>query len=149
MSANLKNSIVATGLEKISFHSNPKEGQFEKLFILLYNFPHFTFWRVYAQNPSSQSSAVHELRTFMNLELPKVQAGLWKGRGTRDQIVNMHWIMEKAREFQKNIHLCFICYVKAFDCVDYNKLENSSWDGSTRRPYLSSEKPVSGSRSTS
>ena len=58
----------------------------------------------------------------MNCELPDVQAGFRKGRGTRDQIANIHWIMEKAREFQKNIYFCFIDYSKAFDCVDHNKL---------------------------
>ena len=58
----------------------------------------------------------------MNHELPDVQAGFRKGRGTRDQIANIHWIMEKAREFQKNIYFCFIDYAKAFDCVDHNKL---------------------------
>ena len=58
----------------------------------------------------------------MNCELPDVQAGFRKGRGTRDQIANIHWIIEKAREFQKNIYFCFIDYAKAFDCVDHNKL---------------------------
>ena len=58
----------------------------------------------------------------MNHELPDVQAGFRKGSGTRDQIANIHWIMEKAREFQKNIYFCLIDYVKAFDCVDHNKL---------------------------
>ena len=58
----------------------------------------------------------------MNRELPDVQAGFRKGRGTRDQITNIRWIMEKARQFQKNIYFCFIDYVKAFDCVDHNKL---------------------------
>ena len=62
----------------------------------------------------------------MNHELPDVLAGIRKGRGTRDQIANIHWIMEKTREFQKNICICFIDYAKAFDCVDHNKLENSS-----------------------
>ena len=60
----------------------------------------------------------------MDRELPDVQAGFRKGRGTRDQIANIHWIMEKAREFQKNIDFCFIDYAKAFDCVDHNKLWN-------------------------
>ena len=59
---------------------------------------------------------------YMNCELPDVQAGFRKGRGTRDQIANIHWIMEKGREFQKNIYFCFIDYAKAFDCVDHNKL---------------------------
>ena len=58
----------------------------------------------------------------MNRELPNVQPGFRKGRGTRDQIANIHWIVEKAREFQKNIYFCFIDYAKAFDCVDHNKL---------------------------
>ena len=58
----------------------------------------------------------------MNLELPDVQAGFRKGRGTRDQIANIHWIIEKAREFQKNIYFCFIDYTKAFDCLDHNKV---------------------------
>ena len=59
----------------------------------------------------------------MNLELPDVQAGFRKGRGTRDQIANIHWIIEKAREFQKNIYFCFIDCTKAFDCMDHSKLE--------------------------
>ena len=62
------------------------------------------------------------LQQYVNRELPDVQAGFRKERGTRDQIANIRWIMEKAREFQKIIHFCFIDYVKAFDCVDHNKL---------------------------
>ena len=62
------------------------------------------------------------LQQYVNRELPDVQAGFRKGRGTRDQIVNIHWIMKKARELQKNIYFCFIDYAKAFDCVDHNKL---------------------------
>ena len=62
------------------------------------------------------------LQQYMNQELPDVQAGFRKGRGTRDQIANIHWIIEKAREFQKNIYFCFTDYTKAFDCVDHNKL---------------------------
>ena len=62
------------------------------------------------------------LQQHMNGELPDVQAGFRKGRGTRDQIATIHWIIEKAREFQKNIYSCFIDYTKAFDCVDHNKL---------------------------
>ena len=58
----------------------------------------------------------------MNLEFPDVQAGFWKGRGTRDQIANIRWIIKKAREFQKNVYFCLIDYAKAFDCVDHNKL---------------------------
>ena len=62
------------------------------------------------------------LQQYMDCELPDVQAGFRKGRGTRDQIANIHWIMEKAREFQENINFCFIDYAKTFDCVDHNKL---------------------------
>ena len=62
------------------------------------------------------------LQQYMNHELPDVQAGFRKGRGTRDQIANIRWIIEKAREFQKNIYFCFMDYAKAFDCVDHNKL---------------------------
>ena len=83
----------------------------------------------------------------MNRELPDVQAGFRKGRGTRDQIADIHWIIEKAREFQKNIYFCFIDYAKAFDRVDHNKLENSEKDGNTRPPDLPLEKPVCRSRS--
>ena len=89
------------------------------------------------------------LRQYVNQELPDVQAGFRKGRGIRDQIANIRWIFEKARKCQKNIYFCFIDYAKAFDCVDHNKLENSSKDGNTRPPYLSSEKPVCGSRGNS
>ena len=63
------------------------------------------------------------LQQYVNCELPDVQAGFRKGRETRDQIANISWIMEKAREFQKNIYFCFIDYAKAFDCVDHNKLQ--------------------------
>ena len=69
------------------------------------------------------------LLEYMNRELPDVQVGFRKGRGTRDQIANIHWIIEKAREFQKSI--CFIDYTKAFDCVDHNTLEDSSRNGNT------------------
>ena len=78
-----------------------------------------------------------KLQQYVNCELPDVQAGFRKGRGTRDQIANICWIMEKAREFQKNIYFCFINYAKAFDCV-----ENSERDGNTRPPDLPLEKPI-------
>ena len=65
------------------------------------------------------------LQQYVNQELPDVQAGFRKGRGTRDQIANIHWIIAKARECQKNVYFCFIDYTEAFDCVDHNKLENS------------------------
>ena len=75
--------------------------------------------------------------------------GFRKGRGTRDQIANIHWTLEKAREFQKNVYFCFIDYAKDFDSVDQNKLENSERDGNTRPSYLPSEKSVCKSRCNS
>ena len=89
------------------------------------------------------------LQQYVNRELPDVQAGFRKGRGTRDQMANIRWIMKKARDFQKNINFCFIDYTKALDCVDHNKLENSERVGNTRPPDLPLEKPVcrSGSKS--
>ena len=89
MPANLENSAAATGLEKVRFHSNPKERQ---------------------------------CQIMLNCGLPDVQAGFRKGRGARDQIAKICWIMDKGREFQKNIYSCFIDYAKALDCVDHNKL---------------------------
>ena len=89
------------------------------------------------------------LQQYVNCELPYIQAGFRKGRGTRDQIANICWIIKKAREFQKNIYFCFIDYVKAFDCVDHNQLENSERDGNTRPPNLPLEKPVCRSGSNS
>ena len=85
----------------------------------------------------------------MNSELPDLQVGFRKVRGTRDQIANICWVIKKAREFQKNIYFCFIDYTKAFECVDHNRLENSERDGNTRPPDLPLEKPIysSGSKS--
>ena len=82
------------------------------------------------------------LQQYVNQELAAVQAGLRKGRGTRDQIANIRWIIEEAREFQKNIYFCFMDYAKAFDCVDHKTVENSSRDETTKPTYLPLEKPV-------
>ena len=87
------------------------------------------------------------LQQYVNCELPDVQAGFRKGRGTRGQIANICWIIKKAREFQKNFYFCFMDYAKAFDRVGHNKLKNSSRDGNTRPPDLPSEKSVCRSRS--
>ena len=116
MTANLKNSAVATGLEKVSFHSNSKERQCQRKFRLPHNCAHLTRQQSNDQNSPSQASTVQEH------ECPDVQAGFGKGRGTRDQIANICWIIKKAREFQKNIYFCFIDYAKAFDFMDQNKL---------------------------
>ena len=78
----------------------------------------------------------------MNHELPDVQAGFRKGRGTRDQIDNTPWIIKKPREFQKNIYFCFTDYAKDFDCVDHNKLWKILRDGNTRSPHMPPEKSV-------
>ena len=142
MPAHLENSAVATGLEKVSFHSNPKERQCK-----------CSNYRTIAlmSHASKLMLKILQMRLqwYVNQELPDVQAGFRKGRGTRDQISNIHWIIEKAREFQKNIYFCFTDYAKAFDCVDHNKLENSSRVGNTRPPYLAPEKPLCRSSSNS
>ena len=117
MPANLENSAMATRLENVSFHSNSKEGQCQRMFKLLHNCTHsHTLAKVMFKILQAR------LQQYVNRELPDVQAGFRKGRGTRDQIANICWIIEKARDFQKNIYFCFIDYAKAFDCVDHNKL---------------------------
>ena len=116
MSANLENSTVATGLEKASFHSNSKERQCKE-----YSNYH-TIALVSNSSKVMLKILQPRLQQCMNQELPDVQVGFRKGRGTRDQIANICWITEKAIEFQKNIYFCFIDYAKAFDYVDHNKL---------------------------
>ena len=116
MPSNLENSAVATGLEKVSFHSNLKERQCQRMLKLPHNCTH-----PYARKVMLKILQAR-LQQYVNREIPDIQAGFRKGRGTRDQIANILWITEKAREFQKNIYFCFIDYAKAFDCVDHNKL---------------------------
>ena len=106
---------MATGLENVSFHFNPKKGNAKEC--LNYH----TIALISHSSKVMLKILQARLQQYMNHELPDVQAG--KGRGTRDQIANFRWIIEKARKFQKNI--CFIDYAKAFDSVDHNKLENS------------------------
>ena len=89
------------------------------------------------------------LQQYVNCELPDIQAGIKKARRIRDQIADIHWIIEKARQFQKNIYFCFIDYAKAFDCVDHNTLENSESDGNTKPLDVPLEKPVCKSGSNS
>ena len=98
---------MATGLEKVSFHFNPKERPCQIMLIC-------TIALI------SHASKVMLKKQYVKQELPNVRAGFSKGRGTRDQIANICWIIEKAREFQKNIYFCFIDCAKAFDCVDHN-----------------------------
>ena len=117
MPANLENSTGATGLEKVSFHSNPKERQCQRMLKLHHNCTHLTRYQ-----SNAQKILQARRQQYTKCELPDVQAGFRKGRGTRDQIASIHWIIKKAREFQKNIYFCFIDYAKAFDFVDHNKL---------------------------
>ena len=104
---------------KSQFHSNPKERQCQRIFKLPHNCTNLTCQQSNVQNFQAR------LQQYMNHELPDVKAGFRKGRRTRDQIANICWIIEKSREFQKNIYFCFIDYTNAFDCVDHNKLESS------------------------
>ena len=144
MPANLENSAVATGLEKVSFHSNPRERQCQRMLKLL------QIALISHASKVMLKILQARLQQYMNHELPDVQAGFRKGRGTRDQIANIRWIIEKVSEFQeKNIYFCFIDYAKAFDCVDHNKLENSEGDMNIRPPDLPLEKPVCRSGSNS
>ena len=110
MPANLENSAVAKGLEKLVFISFSKKGNAKECF------------NYHAIALISHDSKIMLKIQYVNHELPDVQAGFRKGRGTRDQTANIHWIIKKAREFQKNINFCFIDYAKAFDCVDHSKL---------------------------
>ena len=116
MPGNLENLAAATGLENVSFHSNPKERQCQRMLKL---------WQIALISRASKvmlKILQARLQQYVNHELPDIQAGFRKGRGTRDQIVNICWIIKKARQFYKNIYFCFTDYAKAFDCVDHNKL---------------------------
>ena len=110
MPAHLENSAVATGLEKVSF-SIPIPKKSNAINALISHTSKVILKILQAR-----------LQQYVNHELPDAQVGFRKGIGTRDQIANIHWIIEKAREFQKNISFCFIDCAKAFDCVDYNKM---------------------------
>ena len=119
MPANLENSAVATGQEKVSFHSNPPKRQSQRMLKLQHNCTHLVRKMKYKVMLKIFQA---RLQQYMNHELPDVQVSYRKGRGTRDQVANMCWIIEKGRQFQKNNYFCFIYYAKAFDCVDNNKL---------------------------
>ena len=99
---------------KDQFHSNPREGQCQRMFKLLHNCPYFTYQQGNAQNLQAR------LQQYVNQELSDVQAGFREDRGTRDQIANIHWIIEKAREYHENIYLCFIDYTKVFVWITTN-----------------------------
>ena len=116
MPANLENSAVATGLEKVSFHPITKKGNAKECSnyhtIALITHPSKVMLKILQAT----------FQQYVNHELPDVQAGFKKGRGTRDQIANIRWIIKKAREFQRNIYFCFIDYANTFDCVDHDEL---------------------------
>ena len=114
MPANLQNSAVATELEKVSFHSNPKERHAKEC---------SNYHTIALMSHASKvmlKILQDRLQQYLNHELPDIQAGFRKGRGTRDQIANVFWIMEKAREFQKNIYFYFIDCTKTFNCMGIN-----------------------------
>ena len=115
MPANLESSAVATGLEKVSFHSNPKGNVKECS-------NYHTIALISHASKIMLKILQNRLHQYMNHKIPDVQARFRKGRGTRNQIANIRWIIEKARKIQKNIYFCFIDYAKAFDCVDHKKL---------------------------
>ena len=116
MPSNLENSAVATGPEKVSFHSNIKERQCQR------SSNYHTIELISHAGKVMLRILQARLQPYVNCELPDVQAGFRESRGTRDQIANIHWIIEKATELQKNIYFCFIEYAKAFDCVDHSKM---------------------------
>ena len=119
MPANLENSAVATGLEKVVFIPTPKKVNAKECS----NY-HTTVLISHASKVILKILQAR-LQQYVNHELPDLQAGFRKGRGTRGQIANMHWIIKKAREFQENIYFCFIDHPKAFNCVDHSKLKNT------------------------
>ena len=116
MPANLENSAVARGLEKVSFHSNPKKGNAKECS------NYHTIALISHTSKVMLKILQASLQQYVNCELPDVQGGFRKGRGTTGQVANICWIIKKAREFQKNIYFGIIDYTKAIDCVDHNKL---------------------------
>ena len=102
---------MATGLEKVSFHSSPKESNAKEC---------SNYCTIALISHASKVILQARLQQYVNCEIPDVQAEFRKGRGTRDQTASIHWIIEKTREFQKNTYFCFIDYAKAFDCVDHS-----------------------------
>ena len=138
MPANLEDSAVATGLEKVNFHSNPKECSNYHTFVLILHASKVMLRILQAR-----------LQQYVNHELPDVQAGFRKGRGTRDQTANICWIIEKAREFEKNIYFCLTDYAKALTVWITTNWKILKRDGNTRPLYLPPEKSVCTSRSNS
>ena len=119
MPANLENLAVARELEKVSFHSTPKKDNAKECS------NYCTVVLISHASKVMLKIIQARLQQYVSQELQNIQAGLRKSRGTRDQIANIRWIIEKAREFQKNIYFCFIDYVKAFDCGSQQTVEDS------------------------
>ena len=132
MAVNLENSAEATGLEKSVFIPIPKKGNDKECSdyhtVALISHASKVMLKILQARPQQ----------YVNHEHPNVQAGFRQGRGTRGQIANIRWIIEKAREFQKNIYFCFIDYAKTFDCGSQQTVDNSERDGTTRPPELAS-----------
>ena len=143
MSANLENSAVATGLEKSIFIPIPKKGNAKE------RSNYCTIALILHASKVMLKILQARLQKYMNHEIPDVQAGFRKCRGTRDQNANIPWIMKKAREFQKNIYFCSIDYAKAFDCGSQETVENSERDEHTKPPDLPLDKSVCRSGSSS
>ena len=142
MPANLENSAVATRLEKVSL-STPKKDDAKEC-------SNYCITAFLSHDSKVMLKILQaRIQQYMNCELPDVQAGFRKGRGTRDQIANICWIVKKAREFQKNIYFCFLTMPKPLTVWITTIVENSSRDGTTRPPNLPPEKSVCRSRSNS
>ena len=142
MPANFGNSAVAQDLKRSVFIPVPKKGNIKKCS------NYCTIALISHTSKVMLKVLQARLQQYMNCELPDVQASFRKGRGTRDQIANICWIMEKAREFHKDIYFCFIGYAKAFVCITIT-VENSERDGNSRPPDLPLEKSVCRSGSNS
>ena len=143
MPANLENSAVATGLERSVFIPIPKKGNAKECS------NYHTIALISHASKVMLKILQARLQQYMNRELPNVQAGFRKGRGTRDQIANICWIIKKTGEYQKNIDFCFIDYANAFDYGSQQTVENPLGDGNTRPPDLPPEKSICRSRSNS
>ena len=144
MPANLENSEVATGLEKVRFHSSPKERQCQRMSKLPHNciVSHASKVMLKILQP--------RLQQYLNHELPDIQAGFRKGRGTRDQIANIHWIIQKSERVpKKHLFLLYWLCQGFWLCGSQQTVENSSRVGNTRLPDLPPEKSVCSSRSNS
>ena len=137
MSANLKNSAVATGLEKVSFHSNPKKGNAKECS------DYHTIAHISSISKLMLKIPQARRQQYVNWELPDVQVGFRKGRGTGDQIANIRWIFEKARHL-----LTSLAMLNLWLCGTQQTMENSYRDGNTRLPYLIPEKSIYRSKAT-